>query len=51
MNPIKWLLWKTCDKLWDYAWESELKHNTLLYYSCLGIIKFSPGFNEKAVEG
>lgn len=45
MNPIKWLLWKLCDKIWDLAYKRN--YDTLLYYSTLGIIKFSPSFNEE----
>lgn len=46
MNPLKWLLWKISQQLWDLAY--KYNYDTLLYYSCLGIIRFSPTFNDDA---
>lgn len=44
MNPIKWLLWKLSQELWEIAY--RYGWDTILYYACLGLIEFSPAFND-----
>ena len=46
MNPIKWLLWKLSQRIWDYAYVHN--HDRLLYYSMTWIIAYSPAFSTDA---
>jgi len=48
VNLIRWLLWKLSQRIWDLAY--RFHNSTILYYSCLGLIKFSPNFNEDKIK-
>lgn len=40
MNPLRWVLWKISQRLWDYSYFHN--HTNLCYYASLGLLKYGP---------